>query len=281
MRFCVRVPVLSEQIKVTEPKVSTEGRRRTRAFSDTMRRAPSASNTVTTAGNASGIAATARLTAVRIISTGSSPRRTPTQNTRPQMAITARANRLPKAARRICKGVLRSPSRSSRPATLPSSVAMPVATTRPRPRPWVAVVPLNAMFNRSPSAWAIPVSVEACFSTVTDSPVRADSSILSWAISISRKSAGIWLPASSNTISPGTSVLAATTCGCPSRNTVAWVAASCWRAAMALSARQVCTKPIQALSSTITRMASVSTKSPITPEITAAAMSTTTMKSLN
>ena len=191
MRFCVKVPVLSEQMKVTEPKVSTDGRRRISAFCDTMRRAPSASSTVTTAGSASGIAATARLMAVKIISTGSSPRSTPATKTSAQIAITTSANRLPKAARRNCSGVLRSASRSSKPATLPNSVAMPVATTRPRPRPCVAVVPLKPMLSRSPRACALPVSVALCFSTVTDSPVNADSSTRSWAISIKRRSAGI------------------------------------------------------------------------------------------
>ena len=151
MWFWVRVPVLSEQMVVTEPSVSTEGSRRTSALTATMRRAPSASSTVTTAGSASGMAATARLMAVRAISSGDSPRNTPTAKITMQMAMTPRARRLPKAARRSCSGVLRS-SPPSRRATLPSSVCMPVATTRPRARPWVAVVPLKAMLTRSPRA---------------------------------------------------------------------------------------------------------------------------------
>ena len=73
-----------------------------------MRRAPSASSTVTTTGKASGMAATARLTAVRIINTGASPRNTPTRKMTAQIAITTSASRLPKAATRRCKGVLRS-----------------------------------------------------------------------------------------------------------------------------------------------------------------------------
>jgi len=67
MRFSVRVPVLSEQITVTEPSVSTAGSLRTRARRWAMRPAPSASAIVTTAGSPSGMAATARLTAVRNI----------------------------------------------------------------------------------------------------------------------------------------------------------------------------------------------------------------------
>jgi acetyl-CoA acetyltransferase len=73
-----------------------------------MRRAPNASSTVTTAGSASGIAATARLVAVSAISKGDSPRSTPMAKITTQIAITPRASRLPKAAKRRCRGVLRS-----------------------------------------------------------------------------------------------------------------------------------------------------------------------------
>ena len=281
MRFCVSVPVLSEQMVVTEPSVSTEGRRRTSALTATMRRAPSASSTVTTAGSASGMAATARLMAVSAMSSGASPRSTPTTKTMAQMPSTASASRLPNAARRSCSGVLRSSPPSSR-ATLPSSVCMPVATTRPRARPWVAVVPLKAMFTRSPRALAsCAARVPVCLATVTDSPVSADSSTWSCAISIRRRSAGIWLPASSSTMSPGTSALAGTTCTSPLRSTVACAAASWRSAAMAWSARQACIKPMSALSTTITRMTTVSVASPTSPETTAAPSSTSTMKSLN
>ena len=227
------------------------------------------------------MAATARLIAVSAISRGFSPRSRPTMKITAQIPSTAIDSRLPNAARRICKGVLRSVSRSSRPATFPSSVRMPVATTSPRARPWVAVVPLNAMFRRSPSAWAAPLSTEACFSTVTDSPVSADSSTLNWAMSIRRRSAGIWLPASSSTMSPGTSSRVAMRCTSPPRSTLAWAAASCCRAAMARSARHAWMKPITALRTMMTTMASVSASSPISPEITAAPSKTRTMKSLN
>ncbi len=64
MRFSVSVPVLSEQITVTEPSVSTAGSLRMRALRCNMRWAPSASVMVTTAGRPSGTMATATLTAV-------------------------------------------------------------------------------------------------------------------------------------------------------------------------------------------------------------------------
>jgi hypothetical protein len=59
--FLVSVPVLSEQITVTEPSVSTAGSRRTMAaFLRAMTRVPMASTMVTIAGSPSGMAATAK-----------------------------------------------------------------------------------------------------------------------------------------------------------------------------------------------------------------------------
>ncbi len=60
MTFWVSVPVLSLQITLTAPKVSTLGRRRVIVFTLTIRWTPSANVIVTTAGNPSGTAATAR-----------------------------------------------------------------------------------------------------------------------------------------------------------------------------------------------------------------------------
>ena len=64
----VRVPVLSEQITVTEPSVSTAGSRRTMALRAAMRCTPMARVMVMMAGRPSGMAATARPTAARNIS---------------------------------------------------------------------------------------------------------------------------------------------------------------------------------------------------------------------
>ncbi|TNN64749.1 hypothetical protein EYF80_025055 [Liparis tanakae] len=60
----VRVPVLSEQMTEVQPSVSTEGRLRTMAFFLAMRRVPRARQVVMTAGSPSGMAATARATAI-------------------------------------------------------------------------------------------------------------------------------------------------------------------------------------------------------------------------
>ncbi len=77
MRFWVSVPVLSEQIVVTEPRVSTAGSLRIRACRFNIRREPMARAIVTTAGSPSGITATAKLTAVRINTLIVSPRSQP------------------------------------------------------------------------------------------------------------------------------------------------------------------------------------------------------------
>lgn len=60
----VSVPVLSEQITEVQPKVSTEGRLLTMAFFLAILRVPSARQVVMTAGRPSGMAATARATAI-------------------------------------------------------------------------------------------------------------------------------------------------------------------------------------------------------------------------
>ncbi len=63
MRPVVRVPVLSVQMTVVAPRVSTEARRRTMACRAAMRCTPRARAMVTIAGSPSGTAATASATA--------------------------------------------------------------------------------------------------------------------------------------------------------------------------------------------------------------------------
>ena len=60
----VRVPVLSEQMTVVAPRVSTEGRERTIAFFLAIFMVPRARQVVMTAGRPSGMAATASATAI-------------------------------------------------------------------------------------------------------------------------------------------------------------------------------------------------------------------------
>ena len=95
IRFSVSVPVLSEQMTVTEPRVSTAGSLRIRARRLSIRCAPNARAMVTTAGNPSGTAATARLIATMNIVLTSFPCSRPIENIRPTRARAAMANPLP------------------------------------------------------------------------------------------------------------------------------------------------------------------------------------------
>jgi hypothetical protein len=69
MRFCVSVPVLSVQMTVVDPSVSTAGSRRVTARRCAIRCTPTARAMVTIAGSPSGIAATASETAASTAST--------------------------------------------------------------------------------------------------------------------------------------------------------------------------------------------------------------------
>ena len=136
----VSVPVLSEQITVAAPRVSTAGSLRTMALAAAIRRTPRLRPTVTIAGSASGIAATASATANR-----NSPSTTlsvnvvvlnrPAANTTAQIPSMMTLSRLPVRSSSCCSGVGSFSAASSRPAMRPTSVDMPVATTTARPRP--------------------------------------------------------------------------------------------------------------------------------------------------
>ena len=64
----VNVPVLSVQMTLTEPKVSTAGKRLINALRFAIRCTPIASPTVIIAGNPSGMAAIIRLTLAKNMS---------------------------------------------------------------------------------------------------------------------------------------------------------------------------------------------------------------------
>ena len=136
----VSVPVLSEQITVAAPSVSTAGSLRTMALAAAMRRTPRLSPTVTIAGSASGIAATASATANRNrlsialrLKTGLVS--SPVANTTAQIPSMMMLRRLPVRSSSCCSGVGSFSAASSRPAMRPTSVPIPVATTTARPRP--------------------------------------------------------------------------------------------------------------------------------------------------
>ncbi len=141
IRFCVSVPVLSEQITVTEPSVSTAGSLRISAWRFNIRCEPIAKVNVTTAGSPSGMTATATLIAVRTRSVADSPAIAPITTTASATRTPSAASCLPTRSRRTWSGVGSDSTPCSKAAMWPSSVRMPVATTMPTPRPAETCVP--------------------------------------------------------------------------------------------------------------------------------------------
>jgi hypothetical protein len=201
----VRVPVLSVPRTVTDPSVSTAGSRLISALRADIRRAPSASASVSTAGSDSGTAATTRLIAVITISSTPWPRASPTASTMAHSATATTASTRPTPASRRCSGVSPGWAPSSA-ATRPIELAAPVALTTARPRPRTTTVPAD-----TPPARSGP---DAIFSTGTDSPVSAASSTSSAAASTTSASADTMSPSASISTSPMTTS-AAGICRCP------------------------------------------------------------------
>ena len=121
------------------------------------------------------------------------------------------------------------------------------------------------MFTRSPSGAPSATAACASFSTGTDSPVSADSSLLRLADSISRASAGTKSPASTRMMSPGTRSLASMTASRPLRSTRACGADMLLSASMAFSALLSCIMPMMALRMTMARISAGSRNSRVSP----------------
>jgi hypothetical protein len=259
MRFCVSVPVLSVQITLALPSVSTAIICRTIARRSAMWRIPTASTIVTTAGSPSGIAATARETAVKNISSGGVP------CTRPITKITAHSSSapvpstFPVTSSFFCRGVCGLSCMVSIRAICPTWVCMPVATTMPCPWPALTVVEAKHMLCHSPKGAVSGQSAAASLCTGTLSPVRALSCVCSCAACVRRRSAGTKSPACSSTTSPGTRSSAARRSVLPPRTTCACGAAISCKAESAFSALLSCTSPITALTLTTSKMIMQST----------------------
>ena len=220
--FWVRVPVLSEQMTLAQPRVSTAGSFFTMAPRAASRCTPRASTMVTMAGRPSGMAATARDTAVRNISSKFFPWMSPMPNMMAQADRQRKDRDLEISPIFRCSGVSPSLCSSSSPAICPIWVSIPVATTRAVHRPAVTRVPDRSRFTRSPRGVSSGRASRASFSTGTDSPVMALSSVWRRLHSSTRASAGTRSPASSKMTSPGTRAAAGTCRGVPSRRALAW-----------------------------------------------------------
>ena len=148
----VSVPVLSEQITLAEPSVSTDDRFFTIALRRAMRCTPIANTTDRIAGSPSGTAATASDTpSSSTVITCDAVRMSDTRRIVPTttMAITTTAVPSMRPMRLIsfCSGVRSSAVASSMPAMEPTSVAMPVAVITARAWPCATAVPLKTMLR--------------------------------------------------------------------------------------------------------------------------------------
>ena len=127
MLLTVSVPVLSLQITVVEPSVSTEGRCRTSALRFAMRCVAMASDSVTVGSRPSGTFATMMPIANIAFAQNGRPSSVPTaKNARPSTAANTATRRDSRAISR-CRGDPVSPAVCVRCAMRPNSVCMPVA----------------------------------------------------------------------------------------------------------------------------------------------------------
>ena len=139
------MPVLSAQITVTLPSVSSESRRRTRAFFFTIRFTPIAKQTVTTAGSPSGTAETARLTAIKRISTNVRSCIQPIPTTTKHRPSTTIPIIFPSFFIRSCNGVSGILVSETNLAIFPISVSVPIAVTMYSAEPAATSVPAKTI----------------------------------------------------------------------------------------------------------------------------------------
>ena len=192
IRFWVSVPVLSVQMKVVEPRVSTASRFRTSALRCAIRCAPTARDSVTVGSRPSGTSATITPMANRNASRQEMPtKRESTKNSTPMpraIAAVMRTIRCSSSASGL-GGASTLPVRAAISASL---VFPPVPATTPSAWPLTRKVP--------PKTVSPGILVSASLS-----PVSIDSSTEQPAATASRRSAGTRSPATSRTASSGTS----------------------------------------------------------------------------
>ena len=145
---------------------------------------------VDTAASPSGIAATAKLTAVINISIGFLPYNIPIANIIAQITNATIPSVFPSWFSFFCSGVSTSWVSLRIPAILPTSVFIPILHTIPNPLPYVIKLDENSMFLLSPIPISFSSIASAIFSTGTDSPVNDDSCDFKFTASTNLKSAG-------------------------------------------------------------------------------------------
>ena len=177
------------------PRVSTECNFFTIAFRLDIRVTPIARHTVTTAGNPSGIAATAKATpANKALSQGSLTHNQYSRKTTPQINSITKPSHFPKSSKFFCSGVNFTSASDIIVAILPTSVCIPVSVITTFPRPYVAKVDEKSIFLCSARGHSSSSITFVCLFTGTLSPVNAASSAFKFFSSNIRPSAGIISP---------------------------------------------------------------------------------------
>ena len=237
----------------------------------------SARHKVTTAGNPSGTAATAREIAVRSISNTGRFCTIASKNNTMQIPREPRLKNFPSSPSFFCSGVVSSRLSCISAAIFPIWVCKPTAQTIPVPRPALTIVDKNVILFRSPSGIlppCFPESLAVCFCTGRFSPVSAASWSCKFSASTSRRSAGTIAPACRQTRSPTASFAAGISCSEPSRITTARGCISCFKESSARCAFPSCKTPTAAFKQTTNAIIPASLYSPSSTEISAAASST-------
>mmetsp|Transcript_1306 Transcript_1306/g.4696 ORF Transcript_1306/g.4696 Transcript_1306/m.4696 type:complete len:235 (-) Transcript_1306:1467-2171(-) len=146
----VSVPVLSEQITLTLPRLSIDGSFLTIACLFAIDCAAKEKLNVTTMAKPSGITDTASDTLMCTMSMTEKPRMRPTTNMIRHKTTAMSTRILPSDASFFCRRVFSVLAEARAPEILPTSVDPPVATTTAFPRPLATSVDMKAQFLVSP-----------------------------------------------------------------------------------------------------------------------------------
>ena len=149
--FLVSVPVLSVQMTLVEPSVSTDESFLMTALCPARRATPFDNATVICMGRACGTTPTAMPRPYTSASPSPNPCQLATKNRTTPIPMARTVILLAMYWISSCRGDFDFRSPWAIPAILPTSVFIPVARTMPRPLPAATVVPRKAMLSRSAS----------------------------------------------------------------------------------------------------------------------------------
>ncbi len=211
--FCVSVPVLSVQMAVAHPSVSTEESRLISAFRFAMRCTAIASDSVTVGSSPSGMNATIMPSAKINAATGEffARKMASTKKTAP-MLTEMMETFLVRSPISSCRGLGLSFTFWVRLAILPNSVCEPVPQTTALPVPEEMVVPANTMLGISTWVRSPRRTASLFLRTGFDSPVSVDWFTRRSLSTTRRASAEMRSPSESRITSPGTRSSATSFC---------------------------------------------------------------------